>query len=124
MIGIQELIPEMVSASVNFHDILGRELEGFADVWSQPVYLAASSFDIMGRAPVTASTASCIFSAPLAPPRHHLAPLAVPTILLLIHSSNMAKTTLNRVLRRCSFSSSNLPDLKLCAAYFSSRLKG
>jgi hypothetical protein len=68
----------MVSASAHRPDILGRQREGFADVWSHPVYLAAPAFGIMDRAPLTASAASYTFTAPFAPPRRHLSSLGVP----------------------------------------------
>ena len=52
------LVLEMVSASVNLSDVIGREREGFADAWPQPVYLAAFAPGIMGRTALAASAAS------------------------------------------------------------------
>lgn len=68
----------MVSARVNFPDVLGREWKGFADARPHPVYLAAFASGIVGRATMAASAASCTVSAPLGLPFRYLASLDIP----------------------------------------------
>jgi len=48
----------MVSASVNLPDVLGREREGSADAWPQPIDPAALASGIMSRTALAASAAS------------------------------------------------------------------
>jgi hypothetical protein len=75
---ILSLFIEMVSASMNLSYILGRERKGFADARPHPVYLAAFSSGIVGRAALAASAASCTVSAPFGPPFHYLASPDIP----------------------------------------------
>jgi hypothetical protein len=68
----------MVSTGVNLSDVIGREREGSADAWPQPVYLAAFASGIMGGTALAASAASCTVSTPFGPPRHYLFSSGVP----------------------------------------------